>query len=173
MICTNLGEVMLNSTDKAVLKSKHQEKTLKENDNEFDVYLEFYDDQTKLNIPRYYFPSFADANSSWFKLEISYVNSEIIYVSDSGGHEGYPSHFVFDNKKWSKFIPWEFVKAVFPDNIQPPFSLLASEHRLKITEENYCCDQVYSDKSKRIAFRMVYILDRRSGRIIETSNVLR
>lgn len=171
--CNQVGEVALSSSVKAVLRSRHQEKILTGTDYEFDVYLEFYENSTKLNVPPYYFPSFADANAGWFGLNISYLDKNNIYISDSGGHEGYPSHYLFSETSWSKFSPWDLVKNVFPDTIQPPFSVLVSQKYIRITEERYCCDQVYNDTPERKANRMVFILDRVSKKILETSRISR
>lgn len=171
--CNQVGEVGLSVSVRAVLKSRHQEKILTGTDYEFDVYLEFYENSTKLNVPPYYLPSFADANARWFGLNISYLDKNNIYISDSGGHEGYPSHYLFNGTSWSKFSPWDLVKNVFPDTLQPPFSVLVSQKYIKITEERYCCDQTYSDTPDRKANRMVFVLDRASKKIVETSKIAR
>lgn len=170
--CNQVGKVDLSSSVKAVLRSRHQEKILRGTDYEFDVYLEFYENSTKLNVPPYYFPSFA-ADVQFFGLNISYLDKNNIYISDSGGHEGYPSHYLFSGTSWSKFSPWDLVKNVFPDTIHPPFSVLVSQKYIKITEERYCCDQVYSNTPEREANRMVFILDRVSKKILETSRISR
>jgi len=171
--CNQVGEVALSSSVEAVLESKHQEKILTGTDYEFDVYLEFYENNIKLNVPPHYFPSFVDANAGWFGLNISYLDKNNIYISDSGGHEGYPSHYFFNGTSWAKFSPWDLVKNVLPDTIQPPFSILISQKYIKITEERYCCDQVYSDTPDRKANRMVFVLERVSKKIIETSKIPR
>jgi len=166
-ICDQLGEARISSSIKAILRPEYQTKILSNNDYGYNVYLEFYENGNKLNIPPYYFPSFADANTAWFKLNISYLDKDNIYISDKGGHEGYPPHYFFNGTEWSKFLPWDLIKNDFPDTIEPPFSVEVSPKHLKITEERYCCDLVYSNTPDREAKRLVFILDRFSKKSLK------
>ncbi len=174
IVCDNVGEIMLSSSRKAILKAKENEKVLSEQDPKFDLYLEFYENNIKLNIPPYFFSSFADANLSWFNLYISYLDKNNIYISNAGWHEAYQSHYFFDGKKWNKFSPWDLIKEVFPDNIQPPFSILISKNYIKIIEENYCCDTVYDyNNPKRKKFREIFIIDREKFNILKREQIER
>ncbi len=172
MICENLGVRQLTPTVSVVLKPKQATKTVTVFDPDYVVYLEFYEGNEKLDVPRYYFPSFAESNASWFRLDISYLGSEAIYVSDTGGHETYPSHFFF-NGTWNELYPWELVRASFPDSLEPPFSLRVSHAYLTVTEEQYFSDTVYSDTADRKTTRLVFVLDRLSKNILSISRIAR
>jgi hypothetical protein len=137
------------------------------------AFLRFFDSKERnLRIPQYFFETSVTDNPDWFSLSVHFVSPQAIYVQTSS-HESYPSYFFFDGKQWQKFAPWDLVKSFFPDTRQPPFSLAVSEKYLKLTEENYCCDRVYTDSSDRRANRMVYILDRATNAVVKTMKIPR
>lgn len=163
-ICENLGEANINPLIKTVIKAK---------EGNYEVYLEFYKNGTKLDIPIYYFPSFIDSNIDWFVLYIYFIDENNIYISDGGGFEGYPSHYFFNGEIWEKLNLWLLINNDFPDDLQPPFSISVSPEYLKITEENYCCDIVYTNTEERENYRMVYTLNRFSKEIVNSFKINR
>ena len=103
-------------------------------------------------------------NSEWFAIDIVGVYGSWIFISDLSGHESYPVHIAYTGANgWQAMNVWDWVKDVFPDDHErlPPFSVRWIEGGSKaglflLTEENYCCDSVYS--SDREAYRMQYVL---------------
>ncbi len=131
------------------------------NDNK-NIEIRFYMGDEEWVIPRFKTASFIEENSGWFKVKIWYNSGSSVYIETSGGHEGYPEYFVSHlgatQPKWEKFEPWSHLKEIFPDTIQPPFSVEVGSQHIRLTEENYCCDTVHSDTQERNTNRMVYIL---------------
>lgn len=155
--CSDLGQAQIGISDQTVRARIFPIP----NDSE-NVEIRFYVGEEEWVIPRFKTASFIEANSSWFGLKLWYNSGSSVYIATSGGHEGYPEYFVshlgMTQPKWEKFEPWSYIKEIFPDTTQPPFSVEVGSQYIRLTEENYCCDTVHSDTPERNANRMMYVL---------------
>jgi hypothetical protein len=105
-----------------------------------------------------------------------YDDDAWLYMQSFGGHEVYPLYhrYRFGTETWEVFDPWEVVKAVFPDTAAPPFSLrVGLRDYVELTEENYCCDNVYTRTPERMALRQVYVMEKETDRIVDEGSVVR
>lgn len=164
-ICKSLGEVNLTPSVKVKIEPVYTA-TKKTLDTIDEVMIEFYENGQKLSIPPY--KSYWQADANWFLLEVSYLDRDNIYIDDGSGHEtGFTSYY-YDGTKWNELDPWEWIENDFPDIHHPVFSLVVSSKYLKVVEENYCCDTIYSsDDPNRVMYRQVYTLDRITKKIIK------
>lgn len=171
--CKSLGSAKLSPVTSVLIKPRLYQKTLTAQDDVFDAYLEFYQKGEKLPVPRQYFNTYAVENTDWFLIDVSYLNINNIYLTDRSGHESDPLNYIYANKKWRAFDPWKIVQKDFPDIQQPPFSVQISQRYLKVIEENSCCNQSYTADPDRQNYRMIYLLDRGTKKIVQAEKVLR
>ena len=154
---------------KIVLKPIRQEKVIMGTDFDYDVYLEFWENGQKLNVPIYKFPSYLGANLRWFNLSVSFFDRNNIYVNDYGGHETSPRQHFFDGTNWKPLPLWEMVEPYYPkESIDlsnkglPTFEIIVSDKNLKVVEVT---NAYYGFEGN---IRYVFIFDRASRQYIRT-----